>query len=72
MTVYQEGQESLGTHLERATREGAIRIRRTNGQVFVLHPDLPQKSPLDVPGIDLHLNADQIVEFIHAGRREKE
>ncbi len=72
MTTSQETQESLGTILERAAQEGSIRIQRSNGQVFVLQPDASQKSPLDVPGIDLHLNAQQIVEFIHAGRREQE
>ncbi len=71
MTTYQETKESLGTLLERAAREGSIRIQRPNGQVFVLQPDAAPKSPLDVPGIDLHLDAQQIVEFIHAGRREQ-
>ncbi len=55
MTTSQETQASLGTLLEHATQEGSIRIQRSNGQVFVLQPDAPQKSPLDVPGIDLHL-----------------
>ena len=72
MTTYQETQESLGTLLEHAAQEGSIRIQRSNGQVFVLQPAAAQKSPLDVSGIDLHLNAQQIVEFIHAGRREQE
>ena len=34
-------------------------------------PMAAPKSPLDVPGIDLHLDAQQIVEFIHAGRCEQ-
>ena len=72
MTTYLETQESLGTLLEHATQEGTIRIQRPNGQVFVLQPDAAQKSPLDVPGVDLHLNAQQIVEFILAGRREQQ
>lgn len=71
MTTYQETQVSLGTLLEHATQEGMIRIQRPNGEVFVLQPAAAQKSPLDVPGIDLHLNAQQIVDFIHAGRREQ-
>ncbi len=71
MTTYQEAQESLGTLLERAAQECSIRIQRANGQDFVLQPDAALKSPLDVPGIDLHLDAQQIVEFIHAGRREQ-
>ncbi len=72
MPIYQEIQESLGTILERAAREGAVRIQRPNGQVFVLKRDVEQKSPLDIPGIDLHIDAQQIVESIHAGRREQQ
>ena len=71
MTTYRETQESLGTLLEHAAKEGSIRIQRPNGQVFVLQPDATQRSPLDVPGVDLHLNAQQIVDFIHAGRRDQ-
>ena len=70
MTVYEATQVSLETLLERASLEGAIRILRANGQVFVLRPELPQKSPFDVPGVELNLNAQQIVDFVHAGRRE--
>ncbi len=72
MTTYKETQESLGTLLEHAAQEGTIRIQSSNGQVFVLQPAAEQTSPLDVPGVELHLNAQQIVEFIHAGRREQQ
>ena len=71
MTTYQETQESLDSLLERSAQEGAIRIQRPDGRVFVLQPEAAPKSPLDVPGIDLHLNTQQVVEFIHAGRREQ-
>jgi len=40
------------------------------GQVFVLQPDAIQKSPLVVPGVDLHLNTQQVIDSIHAGRSE--
>ena len=36
-----------------------------------MRPELPQKSPFDVPGVDLNLIAQQIVEFVHACRREQ-
>ncbi len=71
MTTYQETQESLDSLLARAAQEGAIRIQRRDGQVFVLQPEAAPKSPFDVPGIDLPLDAQQIVAFIHAGRREQ-
>jgi antitoxin Phd len=52
-----------------AKREGEVRIRRRDGQVFVLRIERDEKSPLDVPGVNLNLNRDEIVEFIHAGRK---
>ena len=71
MTTYLEAEESLGTLLEHAAQEGSVRIQRSNGQVFVLQSDDSGKSPLDVPGVNLPLTSQQIIEFIHAGRREQ-
>ena len=73
MIVYEETNETLLTLLERAAREGSIRIQRPNGQVFVLQPETPSKSPFDLPGIgvNIDLNAEQIVEFVREGRREQ-
>lgn len=55
--------------LDRARRDGAVRIRRRDGQVFVLRPDVRQGSPLDVEGVDLGLTTDEIVALAHEGRR---
>ena len=56
--------------MDRAKKEGAVRIRRRDGQIFVLRPEKIAKSPLDVPGINLNLSRDEIVELVRAGRRE--
>jgi hypothetical protein len=55
--------------LDEAKRKGAVRIRRRDGQVFVLSPEKSAKSPLDVLGINLNLGREEIVELIRAGRR---
>ena len=49
--TYSEARQRLKAVLERARREGAVRIRRRDGSVFVLRPDVPRESPLDVPGL---------------------
>jgi antitoxin Phd len=67
--TYSEARQRLASLLDRAKREGAVRIRRRDGQVFVLKPERGSKSPLDVPGISLNLGREEIVETIHAGRR---
>lgn len=67
--TYSEARQNLAALLDYARREGAVRIRRRDGHVFVLKPDVRMASPLDVPGINLPLTTDDIVDLVHAGRR---
>jgi hypothetical protein len=67
--TYSEARQRLAALLERARREGAVRIRRKDGQVFVLRPERASGSPLDVPAIGTHLSREEIVEAIREGRR---
>jgi len=68
--TYSEARQQLATLLEEATRTGSVLIRRKDGQVFILRPESPSTSPLDVPGEPLGLGRDEIVNFIHEGRRD--
>jgi antitoxin Phd len=67
--TYTEARQQLATLLDRAVREGEVRIRRRDGQVFTLRPETSSRSPLDVPGIDTDLTIDEINAFIREGRR---
>lgn len=67
--TYSEARQNLATLLEQARREGSVRIRRRDGQSFVLKPETAAGSPLDVEGIDLNLTKDEIVDFVREGRR---
>ena len=67
--TYSEARQRLASLLERALRDGAVRIRRRDGQAFVIQPAATTGSPLDVPGIDLGLSHLEIIEFIQEGRR---
>jgi len=67
--TYSEARQRLAALLERARREGAVRIRRKDGQVFVLRPEPTAGSPLDVPGIGARLSRDEILDAIREGRR---
>jgi hypothetical protein len=67
--TYSEARQRLAALLERARREGAVRIRRKDGQVFVLRPEQPAGSPLDVPAIGAHLSRKEILDAIREGRR---
>jgi hypothetical protein len=68
MQTYLDTQRDLPALLEEATRLGGVRIRRQDGQTFLLTPDAPAGSPLDIPGIDLSLTSQEIVAAIREGR----
>jgi antitoxin Phd len=67
--TYTEARQKLATLLDKALREGEVLIKRRDGQVFVVKPQAPRDSPLDIEGIDLNLRAAEIVAFIQEGRR---
>lgn len=67
--TYSEARQAFSTVLDCARQDGAVRIRRRDGQLFILRPELRAGSPLDVDGINLNLSADDIVALVHEGRR---
>jgi hypothetical protein len=70
--TYSEARQKLAQLLDEVLEAGEVRIKRKDGQEFVVKPVSKQASPLDVPGIDLGINATEIVQFIQAGRRYSE
>ncbi len=70
MQTYLETQQSLSVLLEQASQEGEVRIRREDGQTFVLKPEKTKQSPLDVKGVDLGISTDEIIGFIREGRKQ--
>jgi antitoxin (DNA-binding transcriptional repressor) of toxin-antitoxin stability system len=67
--TYSEARQKLASLLDQVLSEGEVRIKRRDGQVFVITPDTARGSPFDVPGIDLGISAAEIVEFVQEGRR---
>jgi hypothetical protein len=67
--TYTEARQKLATLLEQAARLGEVRIRRKDGQTFVLRPEQRSGSPLDVKGLDLDVTTDEIVQCVREGRR---
>jgi antitoxin Phd len=67
--TYSEARQRLASILDRARREGSVRIRRRDGQKFILQPETQSKSPLDVPGIKTGVKREEIVEIIRSSRR---
>lgn len=70
--TYSEARQNLAKLLDQVLEEGEVCIKRKDGQVFIIKPKLNPSSPLDVKGIDLDMDADDILQFVQAGRRYSE
>jgi len=66
--TYSEARQQLAGLLERARCEGVVRIRRRDGQTFVLQPEKMEHSGFDVVGLDLGLSREEIVALVRDGR----
>ncbi len=67
--TFSEARQHFSTILDHAKDQGSVRIRRRDGQSFIITPEQPKDSPLNVEGLRLNLNRKEIVEFIREGRR---
>lgn len=67
--TYTEARQKLASLLDQAAKYGEVRIRRRDGQVFVIKPQKRKGSPLVVDGIKLNLSRYEILQSIEEGRR---
>lgn len=67
--TYSEARQRFASILEEAKRAGSVRIRRKDGQVFVLRPEQSGDSPLNVKGVNLELSRNEIVALVREGRK---
>jgi antitoxin Phd len=70
--TYSEARQKLASLLDQVLREGEVRIKRKDGQMFVVKPELKRSSPFDVPGINLGISATEIAQFVQESRRYSE
>ena len=70
--TFSEARQRLASLLDRAQKEGAVRIRKRDGRKFILQPEAQSKSPLNVPGLNLDIARDEIIEVIRSSRRESQ
>jgi len=66
--TYSEARQNLASLLEQAAKEGEVRIKRKDGQVFVVKLQPRVDSPLDVDSVELGITTAEIVQFIQEGR----
>ena len=62
--TYSEARQKLASLLDQAQSGSEVRVRRRDGQEFVIRPAERMDSPLDVDGVDLSLSAGEIVDIV--------
>ncbi len=67
--TYTEARQKLASLLEQAAKYGEVRIKRRDGQVFVIKPQERKGSPLEVEGIKTRLSRREILQSIEEGRK---
>jgi PHD/YefM family antitoxin component YafN of YafNO toxin-antitoxin module len=66
--TYSEARQRLASLLNSARKDGAVRIRRRDGQRFIVRPETKKKSPLDVSAVNLQINREELVDIIRSSR----
>ncbi|HEY0139958.1 MAG TPA: type II toxin-antitoxin system Phd/YefM family antitoxin [Thermoanaerobaculia bacterium] len=66
---FSEARQNLAALLDEAASSGEVRISRRDGRSFVIRPAKTKRSPLDVPGIDADVSAEEIVKTVRDSRR---
>jgi len=62
--TYSEARQKLASILNKAKKEGSALIKRKDGSVFEVKVHSVKKSPLDVKGINIDINKDEIIDII--------
>ena len=70
MKVYSfsEARQNFAAVLDNAQKEGAVRIMRRDGRIFIIQPVGDSSSPLAVEAVPLDLSQREIVSAVREGR----
>jgi len=66
--TYSEARQQFASVLDEARRAGQVRIRRRDGQLFVVQPAAQERSPLDVPGVATELRPGEVAGWLRSER----
>jgi hypothetical protein len=67
--TYSDARQNFASLLDQALQEGQVKVKRKDGQVFVIQPEKPTSSPLAVEGVELGITTAEIIEFVRESRR---
>jgi hypothetical protein len=66
--TYSEARQRLATLLDQAKKEGKVLIKRKDGSVFELKSIVKKKSPLDVKGVNIKMDKEEIIDILREVR----
>lgn len=66
--TYSEARRRLATLLDEASQDGEVRIKRRDGDEYVVRPVRPTGSPLEVESMELGWSREEIVAVVREGR----
>lgn len=66
--TYSEARQRLATLLDKAKKEGKVLIKRKDGSIFELKSVVERKSPLDVKGVNIKLEKEEIIDILREVR----
>ncbi|GBD88764.1 hypothetical protein BMS3Abin03_02705 [bacterium BMS3Abin03] len=66
--TYSEARQKLALLLDKAKKEGKVLIKRKDGTIFELRPVRTKKSYLNVKGVDLNIDKDEIIDILREVR----
>ena len=68
---FTEARQHFATILDEAKKDGAVCIKKRDGQVFYIKPAKSKRSPFDIKGVNLGVSSSEIVDIIREGRSRK-
>ena len=68
--TFTEACQKLASLLEQAAKYGEVRIKRRDGQVYIIKPQKRKGPPLALNGIKTNLSRREILQSIEEWRRE--
>jgi hypothetical protein len=71
INTYIEARQNLASLLEKAKKTGSVLIKGKDGTIFELKAVSINNSPLDVKGVDINLNKEEIKDIIKEIRIRK-
>jgi len=70
MTVftYSKARQNFSSLLNTASKDGEVLIRRRDGRLFSVRPQIHNRSPFDVAGIKTKVTTREIIEAVRESR----